>query len=199
MIVFFCGLQSLSFGQLELRASAPAPLTETTLHGSVVTLTLQGGPFPDNIQSRELSFSIGGVWADNVERLSDTELRVRLGFSGDFDQDQTLTIEAPTTQWPGWRSDSAAELPGLVTATTESITATTTPAPLTEATLHNSTVTLTLQGRTFEDNIGRSSVSVSGIWGVSVDEVKRLSDTQISVRLEFNIGTLTGMTHLPSR
>ena len=182
--VFFCGVQSLSFGQT-LTASTPAPLTETTLHGSVVTLTLQGASFGRHVLPSSLLFS--GIWGvsaghtgtGNIERLSDTEIRVRLEFSGDFDRDGTLTIEVLY----GFHRSATTELP--VTATMESITVTR-PASLTEATLHNSTVTLTLQGRTFKENIGSSDVSVSGISGVRVGDVKYLSDTQIRVRLEFN-------------
>ena len=70
-----------------------------------------------------------------------------------------------------------------------SLTATSIPTPLTEAALHNSTVTLTLQGRTFENDINviRGSVSVSGIFVIlPADGFRRDSDTQISMRLAFN-------------
>ena len=59
---------------------------------------------------------------------------------------------------------------------------------LSEATLHESIVTLTLSGRSFGwwSDI-RDAVSVSGIEGVTFDswDVDRVSDTQITVELEF--------------
>ena len=186
--VFFCSVQSLSFGQVTLTVSDPASLTEATLHNSTVTLTLQGGEFDDNIErtwSRPLNVSgISGVEVGDVKRLSNTEIRVRLEFSGNFDRDDTLTFRVRSWGIKNYNgSDLTDEIP--VTATTESLTAT--PASLTEATLHDSTVTLTLQGRTFENNIGQYNLSVSGVSGVSLasNSLKRVSDTQITVRLEF--------------
>ncbi|MDE0685117.1 MAG: T9SS type A sorting domain-containing protein, partial [Candidatus Poribacteria bacterium] len=80
-----------------------------------------------------------------------------------------------------------AQLP--VTGGQESIAAST-KAPLTEATLDESVVTLTLTGRKYaRSNFDiRQAVSVSGIDGVIIPwhEPDKKSDTQITVKLEFD-------------
>ena len=192
--VFFCSVQSLSFGQVELIISDPASLTEATLHNSTVTLTLRGAAFEDSVNTIRRNLSVSrvsyyadsGVSVDDVKRLSDTEISVRLAFSGDFDRDATLAF---TVRNGGIKNYNGSNLTDRisVTSTVESLTAT--PASLTEATLHNSTVTLTLRGRTFEDSVNTIryySLSVSGVSGVNVDDVRRLSDTEVTVRLRFS-------------
>ena len=63
-------------------------------------------------------------------------------------------------------------------------------SPLTEATLAGGIVTLTLIGETYESAVStiRDAVTVSGINGVTVDttSVQRLSDTEITVELDFD-------------
>ena len=63
-------------------------------------------------------------------------------------------------------------------------------SPLTEATLDGSVVTLTLTGKTYEQDLSkiRDAVTVSGINGVTVDTatVRHLSDTEITVALVFD-------------
>ena len=196
--VFFCSVQSLSFGQVELIVSDPASLTEATLDNSIVTLTLRGAAFAERADTIRGSLSVSGVSGvsvDDVSRISDTEISVRLRFRGDFDQDATLTFAVQHWGIIGQAGSTLTD-PISVTSTVESLTAT--PASLTEATLHNSTVRLTLRGRTFEDNVDtiRRNLSVSGVSGVSVADVGRHSDTEITVGLEFSgnlerDGTLT--------
>ena len=87
-----------------LVASAAFPLTEATLHGSVVTLTLNGHRFVDSewdirdavtvsgIEGIAVSGSYSGYFL-RVERVSDTEVTVELEFDGtDFDTDATLAF-----------------------------------------------------------------------------------------------------------
>ena len=74
-----------------------------------------------------------------------------------------------------------------------------TPQPLTEATLNGSSVTLTLlpSGAAYDtsiDNI-RNALIVSGIDGVTVSDVTRVSDTNLEVVLEFT-GSLENTTAL---
>ena len=184
--VFFCSVQSPSFGQVELVAESLTRLTESTLHNSTVMLALVGAEFEDNVQRYLAVSGISGVSIDDVKLLGNTQIRVRLKFSGDFDQDDTLIFTVRSSGIENYNGPNLTdEVP--VTANVESLTATT-PAPLTEATLHNSMATLTLRGRTFEDNIRSYDLSVSGISGVDVniDDVRLLSDTEIRVRLEFS-------------
>ena len=65
-----------------------------------------------------------------------------------------------------------------------------TAGPLTEATLHEGIVTLTLNGGTYEQSSRRirTAVSVSGITGIAFDsfDTQRISDTQATIKLEFN-------------
>ena len=170
-----------------LEASMEAPLTETTLHGSVITLTLTGRKFPDrswNIE-RALSISgIDGVTVADVDRVSDTVATVELTSAGNMDTDATLTIEVGADAIIGYNKTLTAQVP--VTAVAESLEAST-EGPLTEATLHGSVVTLTLTGRRFPDSwyIG-NALSVSGIDGVTVGNVRRVSDTVTTVELTFS-------------
>ena len=63
-------------------------------------------------------------------------------------------------------------------------------SPLTEATLDGSVVTLTLTGKTYEQDLSkiRDAVTVSGIAGVTVrtSGVRRISDTAVTVALAFD-------------
>ena len=61
-------------------------------------------------------------------------------------------------------------------------------SPLTEAVLDGSEVTLTLADGAFEQSLStiRSAVTISGIAGVSVGTVRRVSDTEIDIVLDFD-------------
>jgi hypothetical protein len=187
-----------------LSATTETPLTETTLSGSVVTLTLNGRRFAHRSDIRDaLTFSgFEGVTVSNpfrdVARVSDTEVTIRLTFSGNIDTDTPLTIEVGAEAIIGYDQTLTVQLP--VTAVEESLTATT-ETPLAEATLDGSVVTLTLTGRRFTRDI-RDALTFSGIEGVYVaggfwdGGVQYLSDTEATVELAFfgNIdtdGTLT--------
>ena len=176
-------------GQESIVASTRMPLTEATLDGSVVTLTLTGRRFTDRRWDIERALTItgiDGVTVDDVDRISGTEVTVELAFNGDFDADATLTLNVGVDAIDGYKGTPlTAQLP--VTGGHESILAST-ETPLTEATLDGSVITLTLNGR----NYVRSSfsieraVTITGIDGVSVDDVDRISNTKVSVELAFN-------------
>ncbi len=185
-----------------LAASTVLPLTEATLHGSVVTLTLSGRNYERSSWDIERVLTISGidgvtVGIFGVNRVSDTEVAVELAFDGDFDTDATLTFTVGADAIAGYTGNAlTATLP--VTAIQESLVALT-EFPLTEATLNGSVVTLTLSGRTYEQWIFEDLVTVSGIDGVTVEEyigVERVSDTEVRVKLTFDgdfdtDGTLT--------
>ena len=134
---------------------------------------------------------IDGVTADpsKIQRLSDTEITVALTFDGtDFDADATLTFNVGSGAMAAYTEDAfTAEIP--VTAIKEGVVASVV-SPLTEATLDESVVTLTLTGPIYEANVStiRDAVTVSGIPGVTVDPatVQRLSDTEITFELDFD-------------
>ena len=178
-------------GRESITVSTAAPLTETTLNGSVVTLTLNGAIYERSTFDLRDAVEVSGIdgvtfhWFD-LDRVSDTALTVELTFRGNFDTDATLTFTVG--------ADAIAEYEGpaftaqlTVTGSKESVIAAT-DAPLAEATLDGSVVTLTLSGRTYERSSFRirDAVSVSGIDGVIIDDVDRINKTVVTVELEFN-------------
>ena len=189
-------------GGTTLSVSTAAPLTEATLHESIVTLTLSSGTYKRSwrLRSAVSIAGITGIALDtfDTERISDTKLAIKLEFDGNINTDSTLTITLDAGAIVDYNGAAlTAQIP--VTAVSESITAST-AAPLTEATLDESVVTLTLSGRKFErwNSRIRPAVSVSGISGVTVRsfDIDRESDTEVTVELTFNgnlnaDGTLT--------
>ena len=185
-------------------ASTNAALTEVTLDESVVTLTLSGAKYASSIFDIRDAVSVSGIngvtkpW-HQPERKSDTELTVKLEFDGtDFDSTSTLTFTVNADAIAGYNGP-ALTTQISVTAVTELVVAST-PAPLKEATLDGSTVTLTLSGAKYAGSIWdiRDGVTVSGITGVTMpwNQPDRKSDTQITIELEFDgnmntDGTLT--------
>ena len=94
-------VQGISYGQT-LTASSAQPLTEATLDGSVVTLTLNGGTYVRFRWDIADALAVSGIpgvtigtsgpaWF-GVDRVSDTRIEVELGFDGDIDVDSTLTF-----------------------------------------------------------------------------------------------------------
>ena len=175
-------------------ASVVSPLTEATLEESVVTLTLTGPIYEADVSTIRDTVTvtgIDGVTADpsKIQRLSDTEITVALTFDGtDFDADATLTFNVGSGAMAAYTGDAfTAEVP--VTAIKEGVVASVV-SPLTEATLEESVVTLTLTDLIYESDVSkiRDAVAVSGINGVTVDPatVQRLSDTEITVALTFD-------------
>ena len=190
-------------GPPTLSVSTAAPLTEAMLHGGVITLTLSNGTFERSFFWIRNAISVSGITGVDVDffggkRISDTQATIELEYDGNMTANRTLTI---SLEADGIKDYEGATLTAQiqVTAVTESITAST-AAPLTEAILDGSVVTLTLSGAKYETFIFdiRDNVTVSGIAGVTIPwhQPKRKSDTQITVELEFDgdmttDGTLT--------
>ena len=174
-------------------ASTASPLTEPTLDGSVVILTLSGRTYARSSFDIREALNVSGVRAVTVERfdvdrISDSEVAVELEFNGDIDEDATLTFTVGADAITGYGGSAlTAQLP--VTASMESVSAATT-SPLTERTLDGNIVTLTLNGRTYAESIFdiRGAVKVSGVTGVTIPwhQPDRKSDTEITLKLEFN-------------
>ena len=87
----------VSAGMESVTASTTSPLTEATLNGSVVTLTLTGGAYASSIFDVRDGVSVSGiagvsVGTFGVRRVSDTKVTVELTFNGDIDADGTLTF-----------------------------------------------------------------------------------------------------------
>ncbi|MYE89031.1 hypothetical protein F4X33_08565, partial [Candidatus Poribacteria bacterium] len=184
---------SVSAGTESLTASTAASLTEATLHGSVVTLTLTGRTYESSRFTIRNGITISGVsgvtiGTFGVSRVSDTEITVELVFGGAFDSDSTLTFTLASSAIANY-DGSAFTVQVPVTASAESLVAST-DAPLTESTLDESVVTLTLSGQTYEQSnfTIRDAVTVSGIDGITVGTfgIDRVSDTEITVELTFS-------------
>ena len=180
-------------GQESIGASTEAPLTETTLHESVVTLTLNGAKYASSIFDIRDAVSISGIEGVTIpwhqpDRKSDTQITIELEFDGDVDTDATLIFTVGADAIAGYNGTAlTAQVP--VTGGQESVVASTV-APLTETTLHESIVTLTLNGAEYASSIFdiRRAVKVSGISGVTIPwhQPRRESDTQITIELEFD-------------
>ena len=195
-------------------ASTTSPLTEDTLDGSVVTLTLSGRNYESSgvrIRNGVTVSGISGVTVGtfDIDRVNDTQVTVELTFDGtDFNTNSTLTFTvgtgaiagydgaaltaqvsvSATTEAPEDTGGQTPQQPGDVGGTPTLTTSTT--APLTETTLDESVVTLTLSGGTYHTNWGVLSqrVTVSGIDGVIVQvfNIERVSDAEVTVELTFD-------------
>ncbi|MXZ00361.1 T9SS type A sorting domain-containing protein, partial [Candidatus Poribacteria bacterium] len=191
-------------GTPTLSVSTAVPLTEATLHGSIITLNLSSGTYEGSSWRIRGAVSVSGIPGITLDlftsrdRVSDTEITIELEYDGNMTANGTLTISVGAgaiQDYNGAALTSQISVP----AVSESVTAST-ASPLTEATLDESVVTLTLSGRKFErwNTTIRSAVSVSGISGVTVRsfDIDRQSDTEVTVELTFNgdmtaNGTLT--------
>ena len=83
-------------------ASTITPLTEGTLDGSVVALTLSGRAYVRSIFSIRDAVSVSGisgvtVGTFDIDRESDTEVTVELTFDGNINTDSTLTFTVGAT------------------------------------------------------------------------------------------------------
>ena len=100
-----------------LSASTEFPLTEATLDGSIVTLTLSGRVYEEysfQIEDALTVSGIDGVTVEEyigVERVSDTKAIVELTFDGDFDTDATLTFTVGADAIAGYNQGFTAEIP----------------------------------------------------------------------------------------
>jgi len=100
-----------------LTASTEFNLTEATLDGSIVTLTLSGRVYEEYAFYIEDALTVSGIEGVtveeyiSVERVSDTEARVKLAFDGDFDTDATLTFTVGADAIAGYHQGFTAEIP----------------------------------------------------------------------------------------
>ena len=184
-----------------LTVATTAPLTEAMLHGEVITLNLTDGTFDNSGFRIRNAVSVSGIPGITVarfggERISDTQATVELAFDGNMTADGTLTVSVGAGAIQDYDGDALTSQIS-VTPVTESITASTASA-LTEATLDEAVVTITLSGRKFERSVFdiRGAVSVSGITGVAFPwhEPDRDSDTKITIKLDFDGDITTDAT-----
>ncbi len=204
ILMAICGTQSIGYAQEgtpTITASVEEPLTEAILHESFVTLTLTGWQFVDGTRAIGNAVSVSGidgvtVYRYNVYRvsdttgegISDTEVEVRLTFSGNMDTDAILTFTVGASAIVGY-DGQALTAQVSVTAMEESLEAST-EAPLTEANLHGNIITLMLTGRRFVDSNWAiaDAVAISGVDGITFEpwDVDKISDTEVTVELTFS-------------
>ena len=188
-----------------LIATTAAPLTELTVDGGVVALLLTGGTYTRDLSALQAAVTVSGIAEvtvnrSEINRVGDTVVTVKLGFSGDLAADGTLTFMVGAGAIANYNGPAlTVEIP--VTALAESVVAS--PSSLGESSLtslNGSVVTLTLTSRPYQQDLSaiRAAVTVSGIPGVTFDrsEINRVGDTVVTVKLGFSgdlaaDGTLT--------
>ena len=182
-------------GTPTLIATTAAPLTELTVDGGVVALLLTGGTYTRDLSALQAAVTGSGIAEITVNRsetnrVGDTVVTVKLGFSGDLAADGTLTFIVGAGAIANYDGPAlTAEIP--VTALAESVVAS--PSLLGESSLtslNGSVVTLTLTSRPYQRDLSaiRAAVTVSGIPGVTVNrsEINRVGDTVVTVKLGFS-------------
>jgi len=154
-----------------ITASAPYPLTEVTLHGSTVTLKLTDAVFSTSYyfwNYIEIS-GIPGI-ARKGRRVSDTEIKFELSFSGNIDTDTALIFTVKPDGIDGYNGPSlTTEIPVSASTEVEAVgeLVASSAFPLTKATLNGSVVKLTLQNKSYQGSSYDYDEPVIGISGIS--------------------------------
>ena len=169
-------------------AAAVSSLREATLNGSVVTLTLAGKTYIQDVLKIREAVSVSGlpgvtIKADSVQRVSDTVITVELTADGtDFDITVPVIFNVGAGVVANYKGDALTAQIYVKESFSAAVA-----SPLREATLDGSVVTLTLTGLVYERDISkiRGAVSVSSLPGVTIkaDSIQRVSDTVITVEL----------------
>ncbi len=138
--------------------STPQPLTVVTLNGGVVTLTLSSGAFGFRTDIRD-ALTISGItgitfhWTD-IERVSDTEITIKLTFTGSFNKDSTLVFTLGPGAIRNYNGPAfTAEIPVTVSATTEELTITETTTTDTTVSIAPSSIASPAIGQQLEFNL----------------------------------------------
>ena len=174
-----------------ITVSSSQQLTEATLNGSSVTLTLvQSGvaydTSIDNIRNALTVSGIDGVTVSDVIRVSDTELQVTLGYTGSLQKDSRLIFSLGAEAVSGY--DGRALTGEFLVYPELGLTATSN-YPLSAATLNKNVVTLTLDSGAFESSTYSLSdaLTVSGITDIFAyrRDIAYVSDKVITIVLTF--------------
>ncbi len=188
-----------------ITVSTAQPLVGSTLNGSSVTLTLlpSGTSFDasaDNIRNALTVSGVDGATVSDVIRVSDTEVKVTLAFTGSLQDNAVLSFILEKDVVSGYEGRALtgnhipvyAKAPLTVSAN----------YPLKAAMLDGSVVTLTLNSGTFNHSLVdfRDALTISGIDGIafydSIDSIYRVSETQrrITLRFKGNVDADTVLT-----
>ena len=198
------------YAPLELSVSHDT-LTDVTLDGAIVTLTLASGFFTsDKIYIRD-ALTISGIPGIGIAKWSEIEIvggypskeiKIKLMFTGDyFDTDSVLTLTVGPRAIAIYNGPAhTLQIP--VTATTEAdftqAIVASTDYPLTATTLDGAIVTLRLTDGVYEKRTSyiEDALTISGIqgvtfgvhnsgWGWYENDVNKVSDTEITFELRF--------------
>ena len=182
---------SLKPSEIELiTVLSSQPLTETTLNGSSVTLTLlpSGTAYDTSIENIRNALTVSGIdgaTVSDVIRVSDTELKVTFGFTGSLENTTTLIISLGAEAVTGYEGRA---LTGEIPVYAELGLTVTSSYPLSAATLNGSVVTLTLSSGAFNGRSAiRNAVTISGITGITFHwtDIDDISDTVVTIELTF--------------
>ncbi len=174
-----------------ITVSSSQQLTEATLNGSSVTLTLlpSGAAYDtsiDNIRNAMTLTGIDGVTVSDVIRVSDTELQVTLGYTGSLQKDSRLIFSLGAEAVSGYEGRA---LTGAIPVYPELGLTVSSSYPLSAATLNKNVVTLTLGSGAFEPSTYSISgaLTISGITGITFyrRDVHYVSNTVVTIELTF--------------
>ena len=184
-----------------ISATSPSPLAEATLNGATVTVSLDGVSFLNSATTSSFMpvTTVPNVTITNAGSISagDTSATLTLAQSGNFDADATLAVSVAASAHSGASTLSTNAVPVLPDTPTASITSTS-PAALTEANLHQASVTVALANAVFGSGVGVSSFDVAtAIPGVTVALASNVSagDTTATLTLAFT-GAFNAVTPL---
>ena len=154
-----------------LEASTPQPLTEATLNGSSVILTLlpSGASYDksiDNLRNALMVSGIPGVTVSDVTRVNDAQVKVTLEFTGNLSLPDTLTFTISPEAVSGYDGRVLTDKITIYAPLELSVSHDT----LTDVTLDGAIVTLTLASGAFHsDKIYiRDALTITGIPGIGI-------------------------------
>ena len=157
-----------------IKVTAAQLLVEATLNGSSVILKLlrHGTAYDvstDNIRNALTVSGIDGVTVSNITRVSDTEIEVMLGFTGNFDTITPLTFAIEAEAILGFDARALTGKIKVYPGGGPTIIAST-PQPLTGATLNEARVELTISDAAFSHRPTqiRPALTISGIPGIRI-------------------------------
>ena len=199
-----------------LVASTTHPLTAATLNGSIITLKLTNGIYEKSRYDISGAVKVSGIqgvtfgvhedhgngrWdANDVKRVSDSEITFELAFSGTLNANATLTFTVESGAIAGYNGPARTTKISVSASTEVEITGeliASTAFPLTPATLNGSIVKLTLQDSSYSYKgdsyvYDKPTIGITGIPGIKTARLRsgsylwKLNSTQIWVKIFFN-------------
>ena len=171
----------------------PSPLTEASLDGATLTLTLANATYSDSIEASQFTLTtapaITGLTVSGVSRSDANNAVVTLAYTGtDFDTDATLSVTVAAAAHDGAEALTTATV--TITAVVEpAVSIATTPATLSEANLNGATLTLTLMNATYTDPLTDASLFTltiaPAITGLTISGVSRSDANNAVVTLAY--------------